>query len=61
MPMHVDHTRIFGSDRSPGLPSRALTAGCKKVCGKKASGTRADRPEPQRTLADVQRDGDSKS
>ena len=60
--MRVGYARVSTTDQSPELQLEALRrAGCEKVFTEKASGTKDDRPELARILADVLRSGDTLS
>ena len=58
--MWVGYARVSTTDQSPELQLEALRrAGCEKVFTEKASGTKDDRPELARILADLLRSGDT--
>lgn len=58
--MRVGYARVSTTDQSPELQLEALRrAGCERIVTERASGTKDNRPELARLLADVLRAGDT--
>jgi len=58
--MRIGYARVSTLDQNPDLQLEKLReAGCEKVVVEKASGSRADRPELNRVLHDMLREGDT--
>jgi len=58
--MRIGYARVSTLDQNPDLQLQKLReAGCEKLVVEKASGARADRPELNRVLHDMLREGDT--
>ncbi|MCZ8323336.1 MAG: recombinase family protein [Novosphingobium sp.] len=58
--MRIGYARVSTLDQNPDLQLEKLReAGCEKLVVEKASGARADRPELNRVLHDMLREGDT--
>lgn len=58
--MRIGYARISTLDQNPDLQLEKLrAAGCERVVVEKASGAKADRPELNRVLHDILREGDT--
>lgn len=58
--MRIGYARVSTLDQNPDLQLEKLrAAGCEKIVTEKASGARADRPELNRLLHDMLREGDT--
>lgn len=58
--MRIGYARVSTLDQNPDLQLEKLrAAGCEKIIIEKASGARADRPELNRLLRDMLREGDT--
>ncbi|MGH2343367.1 recombinase family protein (plasmid) [Segnochrobactraceae bacterium EtOH-i3] len=57
--MRIGYARVSTLDQNPDLQIQKLhEAGCERIVVERASGARADRPEFQRVLRDLLREGD---
>lgn len=58
--MRIGYARVSTLDQNPDLQLQKLQeAGCERVIVEKASGAKIDRPELQRVLTDILREGDT--
>lgn len=58
--MRIGYARVSTLDQNPDLQTEKLKAsGCDRIVVEKASGARADRPELNRLLTDMLREGDT--
>jgi DNA invertase Pin-like site-specific DNA recombinase len=58
--MRIGYARVSTLDQNPDLQLQKLQeAGCERVIVEKASGAKVDRPELQRVLTDILREGDT--